>query len=164
MPFLTEQSLQWYLGRTSENKKTNKTKNSPWGHTYLKYPHNSTLLWGKKKICSHLGEIEHQLYAQSVFYSSQHHRMVWVGRELSYQLVPTPLPGVDRWFHWIRLPKAPFKLAATTAFPGSLFSCLTTQFHRDKPDNICKGVWTEKSKPNTICKERLQPFKPQYHE
>lgn len=121
-------------------------------HTGFKRQYWNQILLSQNS-CYHLG---FPSSTPKVFFTA-HRTTEWLrnGRELSSQLVPTPLPWVGRWFHWMRLPKAPFKLAATTSSPGNLL-CLSTQFHRDKSVNIYKSVWTEKSNPNTTCKEWLQ--------
>jgi len=62
----------------------------------------------------------------------QNHRMIWVGRDLTDHLAPTP-PAMGRdTFHWTRLLKAPSSLALNTAREGeatpalgNLFQCLT---------------------------------------
>jgi len=49
---------------------------------------------------------------------SQNHRMVWVGRNLKYNLVPTPLAMGRDTFHYTMLLRAPSNLALNTSREG----------------------------------------------
>ena len=64
---------------------------------------------------------------------SQNHRMVWVGKDLKYHLVPTPSAMGRNIFHLIRLLRAPSNPPLNTAREGvsttslgNLLQCLST--------------------------------------